>query len=156
MGWPAAIGALLMRAGVRRGGHRLSVPAMALLAAAVLLLVPLQFAGLWTLAYPDRYDAKNITYVLWKAGLYDKDKEEIVGALHNDPERLAVVQGKSEAQLRAMFGVLLRPDQATPALDACYRDSSWSHMKARYLRDSWFMVVFDHDKATDLILMKPC
>jgi hypothetical protein len=155
LGWPVLIGALMMRAGMRRGGRRLPVFAWVPLAAAVVVLATLEFAGLWAMAY-DRYDAKSISYTLWKAGLYDKDKDEIVEALHNDPERLSVVQGKSEAQLREMFGVLLRPDQATPALNACYQGSSWSHMKARYLRNSWFMVVFDHDRVTDLILMKPC
>jgi len=112
--------------------------------------------ALWSLTYPSSGDPKNIKYVLWKAGLYKLNPDVALAAMVGDPGRDGLVLGRSKAQLRKEFGVLLSPDDASVYLRSCYGNSSWKEKDVMFLGPSFWMVVFDHDKATELVLIKGC
>jgi hypothetical protein len=112
--------------------------------------------ALWSLTYPSSGDPKNIKYVLWKAGLYKLNPDVALATMVGDPDRDGLVLGRSKAQLRKEFGVLLSPDDASVYLRSCYENSSWKEKDVMFLGPSFWMVVFDHDKATELVLIKGC
>lgn len=126
----------------------------ALLWCLVLGLLALFVVG-WTLTYPSP-DSKNIRYVLWKADLYRMNLDEATGAMVGDRNRDGLVVGKTKAQLRDKFGLLLATSDASPYLKRCYQNSSWNNKDVLFIGQSPWMVVFDGDKATNLVLMKGC
>lgn len=121
----------------------------------VLGLMSVFFIG-WILTYPQTSDPKNFEYVLWKSGLFPMNLDLATGTMIGDPRRSDLVLGKSESQLRKKFGYLTTLDQASPYLKACYENSGWKTQKVRFIRTSPWMVVFDGDKAVDLVLIKGC
>jgi hypothetical protein len=112
------------------------------------------FLGGWEVTYPSPGDPKNIRYVLWKAGLYKMDLDLATGTMVGDPARDKLIIGKTEAALRSRFGYLLTPLDASPYLKTC--SSPWKDTKVLFIRNSPWMVVFNGDKATDLVLIKGC
>jgi len=125
--------------------------------------VVLMFLGLvlvlllgWDMTYRSSSDPKNIKYVMWKAGFYGMDLDEAVGTMTGDATRDKLVLGKTKPQLRKRFGYLLEPADVSPYLRACYLSSSWKGKDVLFIRRSPWMVVFDGDVATELILIKGC
>ncbi len=110
----------------------------------------------WALLYPSSSDPKNVKYVLWKAGLYKMDLAVATGAMVGDRNRDKLVVGKTRAQLQDKFGTLLSPVDASPYLRSCYQNSPWKNREAVFLGQSSWMVVFEGDKATNLVLVKGC
>jgi hypothetical protein len=126
-----------------------------LLVPAVLLASLIAVALCWHLLYPSP-DPKRMGYVFWKAGLYRLNPDEALGTMVGDPQRDRLVLGKTKTQLRDKFGVLLTPGEASAYLRGCYEASSWKGKDVRFVRESLWMVVFNQDKATELVLMKGC
>jgi hypothetical protein len=124
----------------------------------LIILVALLFAcvGGWALMYPSSSDPKNIKYVLWKAGLYRVNLEVATTAMIGDPGRDKLVVGKTKAQLRDRFGPLVSAAEASPYLRGCYQNSSWKDRDVLFIGQGPWMVVFDGDKATNLVLIKGC
>ena len=110
----------------------------------------------WALMYPSSSDPKNIKYVLWKAGLYRVDVDVATTVMIGDPSRDKLVLGKTKAQLRDRFGSLLSPAEASPYLRGCYQNSPWKDRNVLFIEHSSWMVVFDDDKASKLVLVKGC
>jgi hypothetical protein len=110
----------------------------------------------WVLTYPSESDAKNITYVLWKNGLYRMNIDTVTGTMIGDASREKLVVGQTRAQLRERFGYLSALSDISPYLRACYQDSAWKDRDALFIRKRPWMVVFEGDKATELILIKGC
>ena len=73
-----------------------------------------------------------------------------------DPNRDTLVLRKTKAELRDKFGTLLSPADASPYLRGCYRNSSWKDRDVLFIGQSFWMVVFDGDKASHLVLIKGC
>ena len=113
------------------------------------------FFGCWALMYPSP-DPKSIKYVLWKADLYKLNFDEATGTMVGDGNRDKLVVGKTKAQLRDKFGSLLSPADASQYLRECYQNSAWKDKDVLFIGQSSWMVVFDGDKATTLVLIKGC
>src|SRR5882762_12013537 len=128
--------------------NRVRIAGIVTLTALVILL------GGWEVTYPSPGDPKNIRYVLWKAGLYKMDLDLATGTMVGDPARDKLVIGKTEAALQSRFGYLLTPLDASPYLKAC--SSPWKDRKVLFIRNSPWMVVFNGDKVTELVLIKGC
>lgn len=124
-------------------------------AVAVLAIFVVAIVG-WELTYPSESDPKNIKYLLWKAGLYRMNMDSATGTMIGDASRDRLVVGKTKAQLRERFGYLLMPADAEPYLRDCYQGSSWKNRDVLFIRKSPWMVVFDGDRAVELILVKGC
>jgi hypothetical protein len=114
------------------------------------------FIGEWALMYPSSSDPKNIKYLLWKAGLYRVDLDLATSAMVGDRSRDKLVVSKTKGQLRDKFGSLLSPGEASPYLRGCYHDSAWKDREVLFIAQSSWMIVFDGDKATNLVLIKGC
>ena len=109
----------------------------------------------WAHIYPSENDPKNIKYVFWKAGLYRMDSDTALGTMIGDRNREKLVIGKTKDQLRAKFGYLLPPSEAGSYMQTCYADSAWKQSTTvLVLRRGPWMVKFEADKATDLMLCK--
>lgn len=113
------------------------------------------FFGGWVLMYPSP-DPKNIKYVLWKADLYKLNVGEAAGTMVGDRNPDKLVVGKTKEQLRDKFGSLLPASSASSLLQDCYHNSDWKNRDVLFIGHSWWMVVLNGDKATNLVLMKPC
>ncbi len=113
------------------------------------------FLGGWMLIYPSP-DPKSIQYILWKADLLKMNLDKATDTMIGDASSQKLVVGKTKAQLRAKFGLLVPPEDASPYLRGCYQNSGWKDREVLFLRHSPWIVVFDGDKATDLILIKGC
>jgi hypothetical protein len=121
----------------------------------VLLLIAVSLAA-WIMLYPSASDPKNPQYLLWKLGLWRMDLDTATGTMIGDGHHNKLVIGKSEIQLRNKFGYLLPPAEATDYLRSCYRTSPWRDKKVLFIRSSPWMIVFDGDVATNLVLVKGC
>jgi hypothetical protein len=109
----------------------------------------------WSLVYPSESDPKNIKYVFWKIGLYRMDLDTALGTMIGDRNRKKLVVGKTKDQLRGKFGYLLPPSEACPYMQTCYANSAWKqNVTVLLLRHGPWMVKFEGDKATDLMLCK--
>jgi hypothetical protein len=122
---------------------------------AIVALSALFVAG-WLSMYSSTSDPKNIQYILWKAHLYKLDLPTATGTMIGDADRDKLVVGKTKSQIEKRFGPLLTPEQATPHLRGCYQDSDWKDKVVLFIANSPWMVVFDGDRATDLVLIKGC
>ncbi len=127
-----------------------------MLISVIIVVVVVLFFGGWAITYPSSSDPKNMKYVLWKAGLYKVSLDQATTAMVGDRKRDELVVGKTKAQLRDKFGSLLSPADASPYLRGCYQNSAWKDKDVLFLGQSPWMVVFDGDKATNLILVKGC
>jgi hypothetical protein len=109
----------------------------------------------WVLVYPDG-DPKNIKYVCWKVGLYRMNLDTAADTMIGDAHRERLVIGKTKEQLRNRFGYLLVPADASQYFRGCYQNSGWGNKEALFIRQSPLMVVFDGDRAKELVLIKGC
>jgi hypothetical protein len=121
---------------------------------AVILLAVLLVVGTWVLLYPDG-DPKNIKYVLWKTALYKMDLDTAASTMIADAHRDDIVVGRTKAQLRNRFGHLLTLAEATPYNRGCYQQY-WKGKDVLFIRQTQWMVVFESDRASDLVLIKGC
>jgi len=126
-----------------------------LMVRSVMLLVAV-FFGSWMLTYPSPGDAKNLRYVLWKAGLCKISLEQATSTMVGDGKRNELVLGKTKSQLRSKFGSLLPVADASPYLRGCYQNSPWKDGDVLFLGQSPWMVIFHGDRATGLVLVKGC
>jgi hypothetical protein len=110
----------------------------------------------WVVTYPSDSDPKNIKYVLWKNGLYAMNLDKATGTMIGDGSRERLVVGKTKVQLRDKFGYLLTPADVSQYLRGCYQTSAWKDRDALFIRNGPWMVIFDGDKATELVLIKGC
>ena len=110
----------------------------------------------WALTYPSESDPQNIKYVLWKIGLYRMNLDTATGTMIGDTSREKLVVGKTKSQLQERFDYLSTPADVSPYLRGCYQNSSWKNRDALFIRKSQWMVVFDGDRATELVLIKGC
>ena len=78
------------------------------------------------------------------------------GTMIADASRNKLVVGKTEAELRSKFGYLVTLSDASQYLRSCYQSSPWKDRKVLFIRRSPWMVLFDGDKATQLVLIKGC
>jgi hypothetical protein len=106
------------------------------------------------LTYPSASDPKNIEYVFWKAGLYRLNPDTAVETMIGDASRDKLVLGKTKIELRNKFGYLVKPGDASEYLRGCYENSSWKDKDVLFIRQSPWMIVFDGDRATSLVLVK--
>lgn len=127
-----------------------------MLISVIIVVVVVVFFGGWALTYPSSSDPKNIKYVLWKADLYKVNLDQATAAMVGDPNRDKLVVGKTKAQLRDKFGPLLSSAEASPYLKGCYQNSAWKDKDVLFIGQSSWMVVFDGDRATNLVLIKGC
>jgi hypothetical protein len=119
---------------------------------ASLVLAPCLFIGLWVAMYPDRYDPKNIQYVLWKQNLASIDRDRALEIMaHESADSLVV--GKTEAELKQRFGYLTTLGDSAEYYRYCYLNSFWYGKTVKFLRKSNWMVVFENGKATHLVLV---
>jgi hypothetical protein len=123
--------------------------------AAIAVLVAV-FSAVWICTYPSTSDPKNIQYVLWKAGLYEMNLDIAANTMIGDAGRDKLVVGKTEGQLRGEFGYLLTASDASEYLRNCYQNSHWSGKRVLFIRKSPWMIIFDGNKATELVLIKGC
>jgi hypothetical protein len=117
------------------------------------LVVIVLGVGFYVLRHSDDGDPQNVKYILWKAGLYKMGIDQAVFTMVRDPHRDELVVGKTKQELRHRFGDLLTLDQVSEY----YRDGhnrGWKDKDALFIRNSPWMIVFDQDKATELVLMK--
>jgi hypothetical protein len=110
----------------------------------------------WAATHPSLSDPKNIKYVLWKNGLYEMNLDAATDTMIGDGSREKLVIGKSKVQLRERFGYLSTPADVSQYLRGCYQTSAWKSSDALFIRNSPWMVIFDGDKATELVLIKGC
>ena len=110
----------------------------------------------WAATYPSDSDPKNIKYVLWKNGLYGMNLDTAMGTMIGDGSREKLVIGKTRVQLREKFGYLSTPADVSQYLKGCYQTSAWKDRDALFIRNSPWMVVFEGEKATELVLIKGC
>ena len=110
----------------------------------------------WLVLYPFANDPRNVKYVFWKVGLYRMNPDLATEIMVGDADRDRLVVGKTELQLRSRFGDLLAPANASEYLRQCYEHSPWSGKRVLFIRRSPWMVVFDGNKATNLVLIKGC
>lgn len=127
-----------------------------MLISVIIVVVVVLFFGGWAMTYPSSSDPKNMKYVLWKAGLYKVSLDQATTAMVGDRNRDELVVGKTKAQLRDKFGPLLSSAEASPYLKGCYQNSAWKDKDVLFIGQSSWMVVFDGDRATNLVLIKGC
>ena len=73
-----------------------------------------------------------------------------------DSNRDRLVLGKTKDQLGKRFPSLLRLAEVSPYLKGCYEISPWKGKYVLFIGQSSWMIVFDGDKATNLVLVKGC
>lgn len=121
----------------------------------VSLLAILTFVSIWLGLYPSESDPKNIKYVLWKYGFYSMDLDIAADTMVGDAKRDSLVIGKTREQLKSKFGYLLALSEARPYLQSCHQQY-WAGRDVMFIRQSNWMVVFDGDRAGNLVLIKGC
>jgi hypothetical protein len=125
----------------------LAISALALFALGILV---------WHAQYPDDSDRKSLRYTLWKHNLYGMNLDVAADLMVGDPGRDRIAVGKTKGELRERFGYLLGPGDASPYLRTCFESSPWRDRDVLFIRKSHWMVVFDGERAANLILIKGC
>lgn len=111
----------------------------------------------WTLMYPSRNDPKNMKYVLWKVGIIRAEPQGATDAMIGDEHREELVVGKKKTDIRNRFGSLLAPTQVSPYLRKCYQQSAWKNKAdVLFIGQSSWMIIFDGERATNLVFIKGC
>lgn len=128
---------------------------LVLSAGTVLLLAAAALGFAWRVSYPPG-DPKNLAYVMWKAGFASIDLDRAADTMVGDSHRDRLVVGKTRTQLEKKFGYLRGRDQVTPYLRECSQHLPWRDRNILFIRSSPWMVVFDGDKAAELVLIKGC
>jgi hypothetical protein len=110
--------------------------------------------GVWTELYPSTSDPKNLGYVLWKHGLFPMNPDTALGTMIGDARRESLVIGKSREALTRKFGYLTPPREASMYYRSYWQRGPYRQTDAAFLRASPWMVVFDHGRASNLVLVK--
>ncbi|MGP8259809.1 MAG: hypothetical protein ACLQM6_07635 [Acidobacteriaceae bacterium] len=125
----------------------------------IVAVVLIAVVVIWMGLYPDKYDPKNIHYVLWKWHLVSIDLDRAVSTMHHDQWSEKMILGKNERELTNRFGYLLTPDEAS----RCNRIASQGLVpagdEALFLRSSNYLIIFHDGIATDVVLLNeasPC
>ena len=113
------------------------------------------FFGAWEWTYPHP-DPKNFRYVFWKAGLYKGNVDEMTDLMIGDGHRDELVVGKTKEELGDTFGSMLTLDEASEYMRFCYQTGGFTNRNVLFIRKSAWMVEFDGDRATGIVLMKAC
>jgi hypothetical protein len=130
--------------------RRVLIAVVTVAVAAVIL-----FGG-WQLTYPDPEDPKSMMYVFWKAGICKISLRQATSTMVHDPGSHQLVVGKTKAQIQDRFGPLVPLPDASPYLRGCYENSARKGKDVFFIAESSWMIVFEGDKATDLVLVKGC
>jgi hypothetical protein len=117
-----------------------------------IILVASLAVGVWAFTYPGT-DRRGIKYVLWKAGLYKMNIDQAAFAMVGDADRDNLVVGRTKEQLENRFGNLLTPEQVSEYYRNGY-NLGWKGKDVLFIKNSPWMIVFDHGRATSLVLMK--
>jgi hypothetical protein len=107
----------------------------------------------WVYLHLEDGDPKNIKYILWKAGLYKADLDFVTFTMLRDPNRNGLVVGKRKEDLSQKFGRLLTLSEASPYYQMGYNEY-YQGEDVLFIKDCPWMIVFQDDKATNLVLMK--
>ncbi|MDP9050870.1 MAG: hypothetical protein M3O31_09155 [Acidobacteriota bacterium] len=113
----------------------------------------------WEALYPDRYDPKNIHYVLWKWHLAPIDLDRAVSTMHHDQWSERMILGKSEDEVTRRFGYLLPPEKAPSCFRAASSGVAPPGDEAFFLRKSDYLVIFHNRVAVNVVLLnqaQPC
>jgi|SRR5271168_1974789 len=113
-------------------------------------------AAAWMSVHPSGDDPRSLKYVLWKHHLYKLDPDTATHAMLLDTQRDRLVVGKTKAELLDQFGFLMPAADASPILRDCYESSPWNEKSVLFIRTSAWMVVFEGDRGSELVLMKDC
>jgi hypothetical protein len=108
--------------------------------------------SVWSVAYSGE-DPRNIKYLLWKAGLYKMNIDSATFTMVRDSGRDKLVVGKTKEELQSKFGTLLTLEQVSQYYREGY-NLGWKGKDVLFIRNSPWMIVFDHGRATELVLMK--
>ena len=122
----------------------------------VIIALGVLFVTNWLTAYSGEADPKNIKYILWTHNLYKISHNQAVATMVGDKNPGRLVVGKTRLQLAERFGPLLSADETSPYNRWCYENSGWKDKRVLFIAESPWMVVFDGDKAVDLVLIKGC
>lgn len=120
-----------------------------------LIVVASAFFGGWALIYPSP-DPRSLSYVSWKAGFHSMDLDLAAQTMIGDPSREKLVVGKTVSELQERFGTLREASEASEYLRNCYQNSPWKDNKVLFIRKTAWMVIFEGERATDLVLIKGC
>ncbi len=119
------------------------------------LVVFVAVMGGWFALYPSARDSKSMQYRLWKAGLFNLSVSEASDAMVGDPNRDALIVGKTKSQLETKFGHLLGLNEVSPYFKEFYMSNpAWRHETPSFIKDSAWMILFEHDKGRELVLVK--
>jgi hypothetical protein len=130
------------------------------IASTVVLLIPIFVAFLWTLAFQDNDDPKNIKYVLWKHHLNPwMNLDDAAYTVVHDSERDQLIVGRSANELRKRFGYMIVPATRSPYFQDCAADSPTHgpphrHDGALYLRQTDLIVFLNEGTATETMMCK--
>jgi len=113
-------------------------------------------AAAWTSVHRSGEDPRSLKYVLWKHHLYKLDPDTAIHAMILDTDRDRLAVGKTKAELLDQFGFLMPAADASPILRDCYESSPWNEKSVLFIRTSAWMVVFEGDRGSELVLMKDC
>jgi hypothetical protein len=111
------------------------------------------FFGLWWATYPDRYDPKNPHYVLWKHHLAPMDLDRATSDVALDPDRNAMILGRTKLELAKRFGYLKTSAEVRPYLRN-YCLAARPGADAMFLRNHNMMIVFIDGRATEVVTCK--
>lgn len=99
-------------------------------------------------------DPRNIRYILWKRGLNGSmNLDTAMSAFYQDTDRDQLIRGTTEDQLKTRFGYVRQLEQVSLYLQRC-RNEGREGKTVVFLRDSWWMVVMDNQKGSELVLCK--
>lgn len=99
-------------------------------------------------------DPRNLQYILWKAGYYKMDRGRAFETFYIDPGAEKFIVGKTRAQIEAAFGPLPEASPDEPYLKICF--PGWPFAGKQVLRMNPFIIVFEGQRASELILVKGC
>ena len=84
------------------------------------------------------------------------DVDRAASTMIGDRYRDRIVLGKTKEQLRDRFGYLTNLSEASPYRRGCYFLSGRTGKEVLFIRNRDWMIVFDGDRATELVLIKGC
>ncbi len=82
------------------------------------------------------------------------DPDKAAGFMVGDVHRERLVIGKTREQLRSRFGHLTSLAGASTYQQGCYASSGRIGKEVLFIQRSEWMIVFDGDRATSLVLCK--
>lgn len=106
------------------------------------------------MVHPSPSDPKNVQYVLWRRGFFPMNPDTALQTMIGDTRREALVIGESREALARQFGYITSPEDASAYYRSSYEKGPYHQKEVAFLRSSPWMVVFDHGKVSNLILVK--